>query len=145
MQSMVKCKRNNELDKAAEDIDKLPDHARMFKAVKSLNRKKSENPKIFGADGKFITNTDEIQTVTGKHFKDKFRDDQINDLEPFQGDARDLNNPIKPSPVLTTTERLGRTEYVGKSSNTALKHSPRLFVTFLIEFLRTRRLYKHQR
>ncbi|GFS22056.1 hypothetical protein ElyMa_001607900 [Elysia marginata] len=68
---MVKYKRNNELDKAAEDIDKLPDHARMFKTVKSLNRKKSENPKIFDADGKFITNIDEIQTVIGKHFKDK--------------------------------------------------------------------------
>ncbi|GFR64599.1 very-long-chain enoyl-CoA reductase [Elysia marginata] len=67
----------------------------MFKAVKSLNRKKSEKPKnIFYADGKFITNIDEIQTVIGKHFKDKFRDDQINDLEPFQGDARDLNKPI---------------------------------------------------
>ncbi|GFR65203.1 hypothetical protein ElyMa_003650400 [Elysia marginata] len=62
---MVKCKWNNELDKAAEDIDKLPDHARMFKAVKSLNRKKSENPKMFDADGKFITNIDEIQTVIG--------------------------------------------------------------------------------
>ncbi|GFS27829.1 hypothetical protein ElyMa_005308400 [Elysia marginata] len=91
---MVKYKRSNELYKAAEDIDKLPDHARMFQAVKSLNRKKSENPKIFDADGKFITNIDEIQIVIGKHFKDKFRDDQINDLEPFQCDARDLNNPI---------------------------------------------------
>ncbi|GFR92558.1 beta-hexosaminidase [Elysia marginata] len=76
LQSMVKCKRNNELDKAAEDIDNLPDHARMFKAVKSLNRKKSETPYIFDADGKFITNIDEIQTVIGKHIKDKFRDDQ---------------------------------------------------------------------
>ncbi|GFR71723.1 hypothetical protein ElyMa_002100900 [Elysia marginata] len=84
---------------AAEDIDKLPDHARMFKPVKSLNRKKSENPKIFDANGKFITNIDEIQTVIGKHFKDEFRDDQINDLEPFQGDARDLNNPITTNEV----------------------------------------------
>ncbi|GFS25551.1 hypothetical protein ElyMa_003444500 [Elysia marginata] len=86
---MVKGKRNNALDKAAEDIIKLPDHANMFKAAKSRNWKKSENPKIFDADGNFITNIYEIQTVIGKHFKDKFRDDQINDLEPFQGDARD--------------------------------------------------------
>ncbi|GFR97496.1 RNA-directed DNA polymerase from mobile element jockey-like [Elysia marginata] len=98
---MVKCKRINELEKAAEDIDKLPDHARMFKAVKSLSRKKSENPKIFDADGKIITNIEEIQTVIDKHFKDKFRDDQINDLEPFQGDARDLNNPITTNKVET--------------------------------------------
>ncbi|GFS06834.1 retrovirus-related Pol polyprotein LINE-1 [Elysia marginata] len=96
---MAKCKRNNELDKTAEDVDKSPDHARMFKAVKSLNRKKSENPKIFDADGKFITNIEEIQTVIGKFFKDKFRDDQINYLEPFQGDACDLNNPITTNKV----------------------------------------------
>ncbi|GFS22294.1 hypothetical protein ElyMa_001613500 [Elysia marginata] len=115
---MVKCKRNNELDKAAEDIDKLPDHARMFKAVKSLNGKKSENPKIFDADEKFITNIDEIQTVIGKHFKVKFRDDQINDSEPFQSDARDLNNTITTNEVekALATERVGRTEYLGNSS-----------------------------
>ncbi|GFR78091.1 very-long-chain enoyl-CoA reductase [Elysia marginata] len=93
--SMVKCKRNNKLDKVTADIDKLPDHARMFKAVKSLNRKMSENPKIFDADGKFITNKDEIQTFIGKHFKDKFRDYQINDLETFQGDAGDRNNELE--------------------------------------------------
>ncbi|GFR78316.1 very-long-chain enoyl-CoA reductase [Elysia marginata] len=80
-------------------INRLPDYACMFKAVKSLNRKKSENPKIFDADGKFITNIDEIQTVIVKHFKDKFIDDQINDLEAFQGDARDLNNPITTNEV----------------------------------------------
>ncbi|GFR75165.1 hypothetical protein ElyMa_000448300 [Elysia marginata] len=71
----------------------------MFKAVKSWKRKKSENPKIFDGDGKLITNIDEIQTVIDKHFKDKFRDDQINDLEPYQGDARDLNNPITTNEV----------------------------------------------
>ncbi|GFS17823.1 very-long-chain enoyl-CoA reductase [Elysia marginata] len=112
---MVKCKRNNELDKAAEDIDKLPGHARkMFKAVKSLNRKKSENPKIFDADEKFITNVVEIQTVIGKHFKDKFRDDQINDLEPFQGDARDLNNPTTTNEVEKALARLNNNRACGE-------------------------------
>ncbi|GFR77850.1 reverse transcriptase (RNA-dependent DNA polymerase) [Elysia marginata] len=111
---MVKCKRNNELDKAAEDIDKLPDHARMFKAVKSLNRKKSENPKILHADRKYITNIDEIQTVIGKHLKNKFRDDQINDLEPFQGDARDLNNPITTNEVEKALARLNNNRACGE-------------------------------
>ncbi|GFS21685.1 hypothetical protein ElyMa_001599200 [Elysia marginata] len=107
---MIKCKRNNEKDKAAEDIDKLPDHARMFKVVKSLNRKKSENPKIFDAVGKFITNIDELQTVIGKHFKDKFREDQINDLEPFQGDAGDLNSPITTNEVEKALARLNNVQ-----------------------------------
>ncbi|GFS24958.1 retrovirus-related Pol polyprotein LINE-1 [Elysia marginata] len=111
---MVKCKQKNDLDKAAKDIDKFPDHARMFKAVKSLNRKKSENPKLFDADGKFITNIDEIQTVIGKHFKDKFRDDQINDLEPFQGDARDLNNPITTNELEKALARLNNNRACGK-------------------------------
>ncbi|GFR88994.1 hypothetical protein ElyMa_004267900 [Elysia marginata] len=126
-----KCKRNNEFDKAAEDIDKLPDHACMFKAVKSLTRKKSESPKIYDVD--------EIQTVIDKHFKDKFRDNQINYLEPFQGDARDLNNPLTSNEVEKALARLdnnkacgeARTEYLGNSPNTALIHSPRLFVTCL--------------
>ncbi|GFS24707.1 very-long-chain enoyl-CoA reductase [Elysia marginata] len=114
LQSMVKCKRNNELDKAAEDIVKLPDHARMFKAVKSLNRKKSEKPKMFDADGKFITNIDEIQIVIGKHLKDKFRDEQIKDLEPFQGDARDLNNPITTTDVEKALDRLNNNRACGE-------------------------------
>ncbi|GFR63909.1 retrovirus-related Pol polyprotein LINE-1 [Elysia marginata] len=86
----------------------------MFKAVKSLNRKKPENPKIFDTDGKFITNIDEIQTVLGKHFKDKFRDDQINYLEPFQGDARDLKNPITTNEVEKALARLNNNRACGE-------------------------------
>ncbi|GFS00727.1 very-long-chain enoyl-CoA reductase [Elysia marginata] len=86
----------------------------MFKAVQSLNRKKSENPKIFDADGKFFTNIDEMQTFIGKHFKDKFRDDQINDLEPFQGDARDLNNSITTNEVEKAPARLNNNRGCGE-------------------------------
>ncbi|GFS01930.1 protein MON2 homolog [Elysia marginata] len=80
----------------------------------TLNRKKSENPKIFDADGKFITNIDEIQTVTDKHFKDKFRDDKINDLELFQGDAHDLNNQITTNDVEKALARLNNNRAFGE-------------------------------
>ncbi|GFS10895.1 RNA-directed DNA polymerase from mobile element jockey-like [Elysia marginata] len=118
LQSMVEFKRNNELDKAAADIDKLPDHACMFKEVKSLNRKKSENPKICDANGKCITNIDEIQTAIGKHFKDKFRDDQISYLKPFQGDARDLNNPTTSNEVEKALARLNNNRACGEDGIT---------------------------
>ncbi|GFR86847.1 hypothetical protein ElyMa_002477400 [Elysia marginata] len=88
----------------------------MFKAVKSLNRKKSINPKIFDANGKFIPHVEEIQTVIGKHFKDKFRDDQINGLEPFQGDARDLNNPITTNEVEKALARLNNNRPCGRNT-----------------------------
>ncbi|GFS27424.1 1-phosphatidylinositol 4,5-bisphosphate phosphodiesterase 1 [Elysia marginata] len=50
----------------------------------------------------------------GKHFKDKFRDDQINDLEHFQGDARDLNNPITTNEVEKAVARLSNNRACGE-------------------------------
>ncbi|GFR64354.1 hypothetical protein ElyMa_005505200 [Elysia marginata] len=75
---------------------------------------------------------EDIQTVIGKHFKNKFRDDQINDLEAFQGDARDLNNPITTNEVEKTLARLNNNRACGEDGipveliNTALIHSLRI-------------------
>ena len=41
----------------------MPDEAKMFKSVKMLNRKKSENPYIYDSEGKIITNPTEIQLL----------------------------------------------------------------------------------
>ncbi|GFR93923.1 RNA-directed DNA polymerase from mobile element jockey-like [Elysia marginata] len=55
-----------------------------------------------------------IQSFIGKHFKDKLRDDQINDLEPFQGDAGDLNNPITTNEVEKALARLNNNRACGE-------------------------------
>ncbi|GFS05738.1 retrovirus-related Pol polyprotein LINE-1 [Elysia marginata] len=42
------------------------------------------------------------------------KDDQINDLEPFQGDARDLNNPITTNEVEKALARLNNNRACGE-------------------------------
>ena len=44
------------IDEAVEEIDKLHDDAKMFGAIKRLNRKKPENQIIHDQEGKSITN-----------------------------------------------------------------------------------------
>lgn len=93
-----------ELDEKANEINNAPDHAQMFKAVKSLNRKRYENPKIFDEQEKIITSTKQIQQVIYEHFKTKFRHNDVENIEPFIDNARGLNHPITCGEV---TEALG--------------------------------------
>ena len=78
-------KRNEEIDEKINEINNTNAAAKMFKAVKSLNRKKFQNPKMHNNEGEFVTNSDEILKWTAAFMEKKFKDPNSPQVDPFQG------------------------------------------------------------
>ena len=78
----------------------------MFKAINVLNRKQFTNPQVNDEDGKKVTSPTEIQNIITKHFKSKFRDECIEDIQPFSGQPRALKNPISEKEVRQSIKQL---------------------------------------
>ncbi|GFS26260.1 hypothetical protein ElyMa_001712000 [Elysia marginata] len=77
-----------------EAIDNANNDDAMFSAVKALNPKTFENPKVEDSEGKLITNLNDILLTVADHFKNKLRDESLTDIKPFQGKPRPLNKPL---------------------------------------------------
>ena len=77
------------MDQQVEEIQKNADDATlMYRAVKTMNRKKFENPKVQDENGKLAATPNEILNITTNFFKSKFRNEQTDDIEPFEGPPR---------------------------------------------------------
>ncbi|GFS00036.1 endonuclease-reverse transcriptase [Elysia marginata] len=100
----------------------------MFQAVKALNRKIFENPKVHDNDGKQVSNPSQIQLIIANHFKSKFRDDNIHDVEPYFGQLRKLKSPITEKEVRASINNLnnGRAPGSDTISGEFLKFAPHL-------------------
>ena len=85
----------------------------MYKAVKTLNRKKFENPKVQDETGLLAATPDEILEITTKFFKSKFRDENAQDIEPFEGQPRGLNKEITPKEIETSLKMLNNNRAAG--------------------------------
>ena len=98
----------------------------MFKAVKVLNRKKFENPKVEDTEGKFVTNPNDIHQLITGHFKSKFRNEELTDIEPFSGQPRALSSPITNFEVRNSINRLNNGKAAGEDEicNEYLKYAP---------------------
>ena len=95
------------------DIDKAIGGAQMFKAVKELNRKPFENPKVFDANKKFITSPNGIAKVIGNHFENKFNDGSKNNIDSFDRNPRPLNKEISVDEVNKCLKRLNNNRATG--------------------------------
>ncbi|GFS17897.1 LINE-1 reverse transcriptase homolog [Elysia marginata] len=116
------------LDELASNIDKTSSDGGMFQAVKALNRKRFENPKVHDNDGKQVSNPSQIQLIIANHFKSKFRDDNIHDVEPYFGQPRKLKSPITEKEVRASNNNLnnGRVQGSDNVSGEFLKFAPHL-------------------
>ncbi|GFS06221.1 LINE-1 retrotransposable element ORF2 protein [Elysia marginata] len=120
--------KNEHLDELASNIDKTSSDGGMFQAVKALNRKRFENPKVHDNDGKQVSNPSQIQLIIANHFKSKFRDDNIHDIEPYLGQPRKLKSPITEKEVRASINNLnnGRAPGSDNISGEFLKFAPHL-------------------
>ena len=106
--------RNLELDQQVEEIQKNADDATlMYRAVKTMNRKKFENPKVQDEDGKLAATPNEILDITTKFFKSKFRDEQTDDIEPFEGPPRRLEKELTPEEIKNSLKMLNNNRAAG--------------------------------
>ena len=110
----VEDKRNEELNKIADEINCLPDHAQMFKAIKSLNRNKCNNPSVLDENNQFVKYINEIHKIIHNHFKQKFRNEEVEDVEPFKGDPRSLHRPIDRVEVVNAVKKLNNSKAGGE-------------------------------
>ena len=91
-----------------------------------LNRKQFTNLQVNDKDGKKVKSPTEIQNVIMKHFKSKFRDECTEDIQPFSGQPRALNNPISEKEVRQSIRQLNNGRAPGEDNicNEYLKLAP---------------------
>ena len=111
--SKVQDLRNKELDEKVSIINNTNDAARMFKATKMLHRKPIENTKVHTSEGKFVTEPNDVLTITTDFFENKFVDEDAIEIETFEGEARPLNKPIQIDEVKKSLNRLNNNRAVG--------------------------------
>ena len=114
------------LDHLIQEIDNSKRDGGMFKAIKVLNRKQFTNPQVKDKDGKKVTSPTEIQNIITKHFKSKFRAECTEDIQPFSGQPRALNNPISEKEVRQSIKQLNNGRAPGEDNicNEYLKFAP---------------------
>ena len=105
--------RNQELDTQADEIEDKAETTMMYKAVRALNRKKMDNPKVQDDDGKLAATPDEILEIITAFFKDKFQDPEREEIHPFQGPAKRLKKEITPIEVEKSLKRLNNNRAAG--------------------------------
>ncbi|GFO24882.1 LINE-1 reverse transcriptase homolog [Plakobranchus ocellatus] len=98
----------------------------MFKAIKIINKKRLDNPKINDEEGKHVTNPKLIKQIITEHFQSKFRDEDYEDIEPFKGESRPLSKIIISNEVRECINKLNYGRAPGKDNicNEYLKHAP---------------------
>ncbi|GFO27527.1 endonuclease-reverse transcriptase [Plakobranchus ocellatus] len=98
----------------------------MFKAIKIINKKRLDNPKIIDEEGKHVTNPKLIKQIITKHFQSKFRAEDYEDIEPFKGEPRPLSKIITSNEVRECINKLNNGRAPGKDNicNEYLKHAP---------------------
>ena len=120
--------REENLDKQIEEIEKFKDNAKMFEVIKNLRRKSLDNPYIHDAKGRKVTNAKEIHNILYEHFKAKFYQPEEEDIQSFDGPARELNVPITYSEVKISIQKLNNRRAAGKDEINAelIKYGPEI-------------------
>ena len=129
--------RNAEIDSKVHEINNLQDNTKMYKAVKSLKRKKFENPFVCDNDGKRITNPTAIYEHIRDHFYKHFHKNDIPSIQPFVGEPEPLQKPICIDEVIKAIKKLNNNRAADIDGMTAefLKHAPRELHEWIVDIL----------
>lgn len=106
--------RNEELDKKVKEIEKAENSQLMFQAIRSLNQKPFENPKVEDKNGKLLTNPNNVLEIVAEHFKSKFYDPREVTTQPFEGEPRPLNKPFTVTEIRESIKRLNNNRAPGE-------------------------------
>ena len=95
-----------ELERKAEEVERLHDGAQMFKAVNLVKRRKHRQPLVQDDTGHFIGNDLDTAAAVRSHFHQQFNCDSADGFEPFQRQPRELNHSITIQEVARGFRRL---------------------------------------
>ena len=77
-----------------EELKNSSESTKMFKAVNNITNKKQQNKKVLDKDNNLITDQNKVLQITTEFFENKFHDDNVENILPFEGPLRKLNTPI---------------------------------------------------
>ena len=103
MKKKISENREREIDEAVREINNLQDEAKMFKAVKALNRKRFENPFVHDKEGKHVR----------KHSLNHFYGGTFKTTTPFYGEPERLTKPITVNEVSRAINKLNNNRAAG--------------------------------
>ena len=135
--------REAEIDAIAEEIEQTKDDARMFKAVKKIERKGYENPIVHDKENKNVSDPQQMYEIVTDHFKKQFYDENAELIERFGGETRRLNKPITKQEVSKAIWKMANNKAAGKDNISVelLKYAPdivhekiKTFLNNLFEF-----------
>ena len=106
MSKHAKRMRQEEMDKIVGNIEGAPDHAKMYQAVKFVNRKPLENTFVHDEKGRCVTNKQSMYTIINQHFKEHFHKENTPALERFNGPPKKLNKPLTANTIMKTTSSM---------------------------------------
>ena len=109
-----------------KNIDKTHNAKRMFNAVKLLEAKPFENPKIHDSSGKFVSNPNKILDIVTNHFESKFNKQDETNIPPFIGHPKPLEYPITTDEVKNSFKSLSNNRAPGEDGipGELLKYGP---------------------
>ena len=141
-------KRKNEqrISRIIDDVEGAGDSdSRMFKAAKSLNRKRLQNQFVHDNEGKRITDPQQIHGIIRDHFKDHFQNTEHKKIDPFVGTPKILGTPIKSEEVRTAVKRMTNNRAPGYDNISVelVKYSPDCVIKEIADVL-NESLEKHQ-
>ena len=113
MTKEIKLIREKEVDEIVEEIEKTKDDARMFKAVKKIDRKSFENPVVHDKDGKNVVEPQQMYGIVREHFQSQFFEKDQEEVVRFVGQPKPLNRPITATEVAKAVAAMSN----GKASN----------------------------
>ena len=129
--------RNEELDQMAIEVESKSETTMMYSAVKVMNRKRLENPKVLDENGQLATTPDEILKITTSFFKEKLQNQNLQKIDSFRGPARQLHNEITTEEVHKNLNKLKNNRAAGSDEITGelLKYGAEKLSTPIAEIL----------
>jgi len=104
------------LDRSAEEVERLKDGAKMFKAVNLMKRKKASKPKVADVEGRIIGNDHEAAATIQQHFSSQFNGQDTPQLQAFVGPPTPLMSPITVAECEASLKRLNNGRAAGADS-----------------------------
>ena len=137
MKRKLKDLREAEIDQIAEEIEQTKDDARMFKAMKKVDRKPFENPVVHDSENKNVTNPQQIYEIIREHFKGQFYKGEVENIVRFVGEARRLEMRITKQEVKKAIHKMANGKAAGKDNISVelLKYAPEIVYEKIAKFL----------
>ena len=137
IEKRLKTIREAEIDEIAEEIESTKDDARMFKAMKKVERKPFENPMVHDKDNKCITEPQQLYETITEYFKQQFYNERNENVERFTGPRKRLNRPITKEEVIRAIQKMANNKAAGKDNIAVemLKYAPDIVFEKIAQFL----------